>query len=86
MTNDERGCARRKGLRGRHDVVDHRLTGDVMQHFRARGFHARALACGQDDDVQVQGGHAALTVYRLPFTACRLGKNGERRAVDSELL
>ena len=64
MTDDERGRARRQGLRGRQDVVDHRLAGDVVQHLRARGFHARALAGGQDDDVQVGHGRYQFTVYR----------------------
>ena len=38
---------------GRQHVLDHRLAGDTVQHFRPRGFHARAFTCREDDDVDV---------------------------------
>ena len=54
MPDDDRRRAREERLRGSHRVVDHRPPGDVVQHLGARGFHSRALAGGQNDDVEVR--------------------------------
>ena len=37
-------------LRRRDNGVDHRLTGDTVQHLRQRGLHPRSEARSEDDD------------------------------------
>ena len=78
-----RGCRRERPRRGDR-VIEHRTTRDVMQHFRAARFHARAFPGSKDHDVEVR--HSTVTVYRSPFTdrkRCTL--NGKRSPVEGEL-
>ena len=53
MADDHGGRAWRERCGGGEHVLDHRLAGDAVQHLRPRGFHARAFAGGEDDDVNV---------------------------------
>ena len=49
--------------RGDH-MRQHRLARDWLQHLGPRGFHALALACGEDHDVQ-RFGHGELLAHSI---------------------
>jgi len=38
-------------LRGLDNMGEHGFAADGVQHFGLAGIHARAFACGEDDDV-----------------------------------
>ena len=54
---DDMDGGRIQRARGFQHMPEHRATGQGHQHLRARGLHALALACGQNDDVQRSGRH-----------------------------
>ena len=51
MPNHHMDGLRGKGLRGLDNVREHGFSADGVQHFGLAGIHARAFACGEDDDV-----------------------------------
>ena len=52
VADDDGRRLRREGCGSREHVLDHRQAGDAVQHLRPRGFHPRALARREDDDVE----------------------------------
>ena len=52
MADHENRPLRLELIRRPQEMLDERPPRQRMQHFRPRRLHARALACGQDDDVK----------------------------------
>ena len=51
MPNHHINALGRERLRGLDNVREHGFAADGVQHFGQLGIHARAFACGKDDDV-----------------------------------
>ena len=51
MPNHHMDGLRGERLRGLDNVREHGFAADGVQHFGLAGIHARAFACGEDDDV-----------------------------------
>ena len=63
VADDERDGGWDQGLRRLEHMLDHWLPGDRVQHFRQRGLHPRALAGGENDDMDVGIGRPHLWSY-----------------------
>ena len=51
---DDDGRGRRtEAVGSRQDAIDQRSAGDLVEHLRPLGFHPRAFAGGEDDDVKI---------------------------------
>ena len=56
-SDDDRQSCAINGFCRFEDMSQHRAAGDFVQDFRLGGFHARALAGGEDDEQRRRGAH-----------------------------